>query len=115
MMQDRFEKVLKNIPQQGFIKLTSAQTAGISGADKAALIRKGNTFFNDGEYEKAKRIFLTTGYTDGLIRIGDWYLSQNNPIEAVRMYWIAPAPDKVDEWVTKAADAVGKWLKEEKK
>ncbi|MBI9108302.1 MAG: hypothetical protein JEZ04_16265 [Spirochaetales bacterium] len=112
-MQEKIENILKNIPQQGFIKLTSDKPAGISGADKAALIRKGNVFFNDGEYEKAKRIFLTTGYTDGLIRIGDWYLSQNNPVEAIRMYWIAPAPDRVEEWITKASGAVGKWLKED--
>jgi hypothetical protein len=111
-MQEEFENILKKIPTQGFIKLTSAKTGTLSAADKVALIRKGNTFFNDGEYEKAKRIFLTTGYTDGLIRIGDWYLSHNNPLEAVRMYWIAPAPDKVDEWVARAAGTVEKWLKE---
>lgn len=112
-MQDEFEKALKNMPQQGFIKLTSAAHEDISASDRAALIRRGNTFFNDGEYEKAKRIFLTTGYTDGLIRIGDWYLSKDEPFEAVRMYWIAPAPDKVEEWVSKAAGAVEKWLKNE--
>ena len=112
-MQKKYEKALNNIPSEGFIKLSSAKPVVLSGADKAALIRKGNTFFNSGEYEKAKRIFLTTGYTDGLIRIGDWHLKQNEPLEAIRMYWIAPAPDKVETWIGKASEAVSKWLKEE--
>ncbi|HAK47444.1 MAG TPA: hypothetical protein DCO79_16185 [Spirochaeta sp.] len=111
-MQNKYESVLENIPSEGFIKLTSEQPASLSGADKAALIRKGNAFFNDKEYEKARRIFVTTGYTDGLIRIGDWYLEHNQPLEAIKMYWMAPAPDKVESWAGKAAGALSKWLGE---
>lgn len=114
-MQENVEKLLKGIPKNGFIKLTSTSNAILSAADKAVLIRKGNIFFNNGEYEKAKKVFLTTGYSDGIIRMGDWYMSQNDPVEAVRMYWIAPAPDKVQEWVTKASGAISKWLKEKNK
>ena len=109
-MQEKIENVLKKIPKEGFIKLTSAEPAEISSTQKAALIRKGNSFFNSGEIEKAKRIFLTTGYTDGLIRVGDWYMSQDTPLEAVRMYWLAPAPDKVAEWSEKASGAIRRWL-----
>ena len=111
-MQEKFESVLNNIPSEGFIKLSSEQPTTLSSADKAALIRKGNLFFNNGEYEKAKRIFITTGYTDGLVRIGDWLLEHNEPLEAMRMYWIAPAPDKVEAWAGKAAGAISKWLGE---
>jgi hypothetical protein len=114
-MQDKKESLLKDIPKEGFIKLSTAQPEGLSGSDKAALIRKGNTLFNSGEVEKAKRIFLTTGYTDGLIRIGDWYLREDNPLEALRMYWIAPAPDKVEKWAAKAAGAVRKMLGNDQK
>ena len=112
-MQKEHENLLKNIPQSGFIKLTSEKPEGLSGADRAALIRRGNAFFNNGEYEKAGRVFLTTGYTDGLIRIGDWYMEHKNYLEAVRMYWIAPAPDKVEQWVAKAAGALGRWINDE--
>ena len=111
-MQEKYESVLKNIPAEGFIKLTSAPSAELTVADKAALIRKGNAFFNSGEFEKAKRIFITTKYTDGLIRIGDWHLKKGDMLEAVRMYWLAPAPDKIETWTEKAAGAVSKWLKQ---
>ncbi|MDC7228219.1 MAG: hypothetical protein PQJ61_15765 [Spirochaetales bacterium] len=111
-MSEKYDELLKNIPSEGFIKLSSDQPTALSGADKAALIRKGNAFFNDGEYEKARRIFITTGYTDGLIRLGDWYLDQNEPLEAITMYWKAPAPDKVESWAGQAACVVAKWLGE---
>ncbi len=111
-MQEKKDSVLKNIPKEGFIKLSTAQPKELSGSDKAALIRKGNAFFNTGDFEKAKRIFITTGYTDGLIRIGDWHLKRNEPLEAMRMYWLAPAPDKVSAWIEKAAKAVSKWVSE---
>ncbi len=109
-MQEKYESVLNNIPREGFIKLSTEQPDGLSSADKAALIRKGNVFFNSGEYEKAKRIFITTGYTDGLIRIGDLYLKQGDPIEAMRMYWLAPAPDKIESWIGKAAGIISRWM-----
>ncbi len=113
-MQDNLESLLKNIPTNGFLKLTAEQPDDLSISNKAALIRKGNILFNSGDFEKAKRIFVTTGYTDGLIRIGDYYLKQGNPLEAVRMYWLAPAPDKVESWMNKAAGTISKWLCEDK-
>ncbi len=109
-MQEKYESVLNNIPREGFIKLSTEQPDSLSSADKAALIRKGNVFFNSGEYEKAKRIFITTGYTDGLIRIGDFYLKKGDPLEAMRMYWLAPAPDKIESWIEKAAGIISRWV-----
>ena len=111
-MQEKYESVLNNIPREGFIKLSSEQPSTLNSADKAALIRKGNVFFNNGEYEKAKRIFITTGYSDGLIRVGDWHLDNNEPLEAIRMYWMAPAPDRVEAWMEKAAGAISRWIGE---
>ena len=37
---------------------------------------------------------MTTGYSDGLSRVGDYYKSQNRLIEALHMYWIAPDRNK---------------------
>ncbi len=73
-----------------FIKTTSS----VAGSEKAALNRKGNQMFNEGNIEGARRIFMTTGYSDGLSRIGDYYKSQNKPLEALRMYWLAPDHNK---------------------
>ncbi|MDC7126427.1 MAG: hypothetical protein PQJ46_12725 [Spirochaetales bacterium] len=111
-MKNLYENVLDNMPKEGFIKLSSSRPSTLSGADKAALIRKGNTFFNSGEIEKAERIFITTGYTDGLIRMGDIHLKNDEPLKALRMYWLAPAPDKIETWMQKASKTISKWLAE---
>jgi hypothetical protein len=74
--------------QNVFVKTTKSPP--IDGSQKAALNRKGNILYNAGNIEAARRIFLTTGYSDGLSRIGDYYQSQGRDIDALRMYWIAP-------------------------
>ena len=86
-----FEKVHG---QNTFIKTTARPV--IDGTQKAALNRKGNILFNSGDVEGARRVFLTTGYTDGLIRIGDYYNSKGRPLDALRMYWIAPDRKKAE-------------------
>ena len=75
-----------------FIKTVDKPT--ISGAQKVALNRKGNVLFNSGDIEGARRIFLTTGYSDGLVRIGDYYKSKGKSLDALRMYWLAPDKTK---------------------
>jgi hypothetical protein len=78
--------------REGFIKTAAAPAliAEITGAQKALLNRKGNVLYNSGDVEGAKRIFLTTGYTDGLVRVGDYYRAQGRALDALQMYWIAP-------------------------
>jgi hypothetical protein len=80
--------------QNAFIKTTKKTT--IEGTQKVALNRKGNALFNSGDVESARRIFLTTGYSDGLVRIGDYYNSNGRPLDALRMYWIAPDRKKAE-------------------
>jgi hypothetical protein len=74
--------------QNSFIKVSVPSP--VEGSQKALLNRKGNQKFNEGDIEGAKRIFMTTGYSDGLSRVGDFYKSKNRPLEALRMYWMAP-------------------------
>lgn len=107
------EKSLAGIPKEGFIKVGRLAPTSLSGAQKAALIRKGNAMFNAGQVEQAKRIFLTIGYTDGLTRIGDHYFQKRDLFEAIRMYWLAPAPDKKKRIVEMMASTVHQWLKED--
>ncbi|MDR3168127.1 MAG: hypothetical protein LBT93_09290 [Treponema sp.] len=80
--------------QNGFIKTVSPPA--IDGVQKAALNRKGNVLYNTGDIEGARRIFLTTGYSDGLARIGDYYKSKGRVLDALRMYWIAPDHTKAE-------------------
>jgi len=83
------KKTFEKFKDQGsFIKVSSA--APVESSTKAALNRKGNQLFNDGKIEEARRIFLTTKYSDGLSRVGDHYKSKNQLIEALQMYWLAP-------------------------
>ena len=86
-----FEKFEKN---SGFIKTTTP--ARVDSAQKAALNRRGNVLFNSGDIEGARRIYLTTGYSDGISRVGDYYKSQNRLIDALQMYWIAPDRTKYE-------------------
>ena len=106
--------VLKNIPSSGFIKVGSQRKKNLTSSQRIALIRKGNELYNSGEYEKAKRVFLTTGYSDGLIRLGDLYLKNKKPYEALRMYWIAPAQEKKDKLIEKMSSVISRWINEER-
>jgi hypothetical protein len=83
-----------------FIKTTAE---AVDRSQKAALNRKGNMLFNDGDIEGARKIFITTGYSDGLSRIGDYYKSQNRLLEALRMYWIAPDHTKAEPLIMQLA------------
>jgi hypothetical protein len=106
------EELLKKLPKEGFLKITSSRASPLSNEQKVALIRKGNELFNQKQYDLAKKLFLTTGYSDGLIRLGNLYLEQNMPLEAFRMYWLAPDKKKVDTMLEKTISIIKKWLKE---
>lgn len=100
-------------PSSGFLKVDLGAPPKVSGADRAALIRRGNEFFNEGRYDLAKRVFITARYGDGLIRLGDYHLKQNEPLEALRLYQIAPEPRKAADLIERFADIVRRWLEED--
>ena len=60
-----------------FIKTSELPLEGLSDQQKVALNRRANALLNEGKIEMAKRIFITTGYSDGLTRIGDNYNKEN--------------------------------------
>jgi hypothetical protein len=78
--------------KNAFIKVS--EPSPVDGSDKAALNRKGNQKFNEGDIEAARRIFMTTGYSDGLSRTGDYYNSKGRQLEALRMYWMGHDKNK---------------------
>jgi hypothetical protein len=94
-----------------FIKVTSPSP--VAGAQKAALNRKGNMLFNAGDIEAARRVFMTTGYSDGLSRVGDYYKSQNRMIDALQMYWIAPDRSKYEPLLMQLAGMLQSLIHEE--
>lgn len=110
----RREELLQRLPKEGFLKISESRTVGLPREQRIALIRKGNVLFNEKKYDLAKKIFLTTGYTDGLIRLGDLYMKESKPLEAFRMYWLAPDLKKVGTLLEKTVHIIHKWLKEDK-
>jgi hypothetical protein len=100
-------------PEEGLIKTTDLPSSRLGGEQKVGLNRKGNELFNSGDIEAARRIFLTTGYSDGLIRVGDFYMGKEKPIDALKMYWLAHAKNKSEELIQRMALVIQKFLKEE--
>jgi len=96
-----------------FVKTTVPSS--VEGSEKAALNRKGNMLFNSGDIEGARRIFMTTGYSDGLSRVGDYYKSQNRLVEALRMYWIAPDRNKSEPLIEQVSFLIKQLMEEDGK
>jgi len=108
------KKIFENFDDKNaFIKVSTP--APVDGSQKAALNRKGNQLFNDGKIEEARRVFMTTGYTDGLSRVGDYYKSKGRLIEALKMYWIAPDKKKAQPLIEQLADFVKNMINEDGK
>jgi hypothetical protein len=97
--------------QNSYIKTTVKPA--IDSTQKAALNRKGNILYNSGDIEGARRIFLTTGYSDGLVRIGDYYNSKGKPLDALRMYWIAPDRGKAEPIIMQLSALIQGLIKDE--
>jgi len=107
-----YKKIFEKFDESsGFIKTTVPES--IDSTQKAALNRKGNVLFNEGDIEGARRIFQTTGYSDGLSRVGDYYRSQGRLVEALQMYWIAPDRTKSEPVIMHLADLIQQIIHEE--
>ncbi len=93
----------KRFEGKGLIKSTDYPVKNLNSVQKASLNRKGNVFFNEGEIEAAKRIFITTGYSDGLTRVGDFYAGKGMELDALKLYWLAHNKRKADPIIQKLA------------
>ena len=102
-----------NVGSAGFLKTGDPEQSTVTPSQRSALIRKGNELFNSGKYEIARKIFITTSYSDGLIRMGDYYRKKGNSLEALKMYRIAPAKEKLSLLLEETAEILREWLKEE--
>jgi len=100
-----YKKIFEKFEDENIFIKTTVQPS-MDSAQKAVLNRKGNVLFNSGEIEEARRIFMATGYSDGLSRVGDYYKSKNRPIEALRMYWIAPDHTKAEPLIIDVVGAI---------
>jgi hypothetical protein len=107
-----YKKIFNKFEEKNGFAKTSEKPA-IDGTQKVTLNRKGNILYNSGDIEGAKRIFLTTGYSDGLIRIGDYYKSKGRDLDALRMYWIAPDRKKSEPIIMRLSVLIKNLIHEE--
>ncbi|MCQ2610182.1 MAG: hypothetical protein MJ169_00400 [Treponema sp.] len=101
----------KEIPE-GFIKVTDQPVTTLSSEQKVILNRKGNVLFNEGDIESARRIFITTGYSDGLTRVGDKYSEKNQELKALKLYLLAHNNRKAEPIYDKIAGTISALLKD---
>lgn len=94
-----------------FIKTSDLPLEGLSDQQKVALNRKANALLNEDKIEMAKRIFITTGYSDGLTRIGDNYNKENKYLDALKMYLLAHNKRKSEPIIEKISQTVSVMLK----
>jgi hypothetical protein len=111
-MSSAREDLLSKLPRGGLLKIGESPAPPLPEEQRVALIRKGNELFNAKKFDLAKKVFLTTGYADGLIRLGDLYMKESRPLEALRMYWLAPESKKAGALVERASEVLREWLKE---
>ena len=75
--------------KEGFIKTSELPVKTLTAEQKAKLNLRGNELYNKKDIAAAERIFITTGYSDGLVRIGDYYANRNEHLKALKFYHLA--------------------------
>jgi hypothetical protein len=75
------KNLFERFPSEGLLKTADRPHSGVEPSQKAQLNRRGNELFNQGDIETARRIYQTTGYSDGLIRVGERYQADRKPVE----------------------------------
>ncbi|MBP5403086.1 MAG: hypothetical protein J6Y36_08010 [Treponema sp.] len=101
----------KQIPE-GFIKVTDHPVDTLSSEQKVILNRKGNILFNEGNIEGARRIFITTGYSDGLTRVADKYADDKKELKALKLYLLAHNNRKTEPIYNKIAKTISMLLED---
>ncbi len=97
----------------GFIKVTDNPLQVLSSEQKVALNRKGNELFNNGKIIEASRLFITTGYSDGLTRVGDFFMKKKEEVKALKYYVLAKNKAKCSPIYEKLAKTISVLVKTE--
>lgn len=111
MTEDLKKQINSKQDQYQFIKVTDNPVQGLSDQQKVTLNRKANVLFNEGKFDMAERIFITTGYSDGLTRVGDKYAEKNEYFKALRLYILAHNKRKSEPLIEKISQTVSVMLK----
>lgn len=111
MNEDLKKQIDTKQGKDGFIKVTDQPVGNLSDQQKVFLNRKANALFNEGKIDMAERIFITTGYSDGLTRVGDAYAAKNEFLKALKLYLLAHNKRKSDPLIEKVSGIVSAMLK----
>jgi len=107
-IENIFEKQSKNAI---FIKVTDSPVP-LTPEQKVVLNRKGNEFFNNGDVLSARRLFITTGYSDGLTRVGDKLYNDKKELDALKLYYLAHNKRKSEPIIQKLAQMISLLIEE---
>ena len=98
----------------GFIKVTDSPVSSLTSEQKVVLNRKGNTLFNKGDVFSARRLFITTGYSDGLSRVAQKSEEKEDYLDALKLYWLAHNKRKSEAIIERIAAVISKiYMQEE--
>ena len=92
--------------KEGFIKTSELPVNTLTAEQKARLNLRGNELYNKKDIAAAERIFITTGYSDGLARIGDYYANKNEQLKALKFYHLAHNTNKEGILLDKLAEII---------
>lgn len=98
---------------EGFIKTSDNPVLELTSEQKVIINRKGNILFNQGDFLSAQRLFITTGYSDGLGRVGDMYMKSNEELKALKLYLLAHNKRKCEPLIKKVAGLIAMLINEE--
>lgn len=111
MKEDLKNEIEKKSGPNGFIKVSDNPVSNLSDQQKVVLNRKANELFNQGKLDMAERIFITTGYSDGLTRCGNAHMEKNEYMEALKLYVLAHNKRKTEPLTEKLAGIISIMLK----
>lgn len=94
----------------GFIKISDSPVTSLTAEQKAILNRKGNVAFNQGNILEARRLFITTGYSDGLNRVAAKSLESGNELDALKLYYLAHNKRNSEPLIEKLAKIISTML-----
>ena len=116
MSSDKTEKLKKEIQNtqisEGFIKVTDSPVGTLNSEQKVILNRKGNELFNAGNIEGARRIYTTTGYSDGLNRVAEKSMDEGKELDALKLYLLAHNKRNAEPLIEKLAGIISSIIKE---
>ena len=92
-MNSFLDEIGKRQDSQGFIKVTDNPVSSLTS-----------------DIEGARRIFTTTGYSDGLTRVGAVYEQKNRSLDALKQYVLARNKNKAEPLYERAAAVISALL-----